>query len=187
MRTDHPREVIEAALAHVVQNLVEAAYARSDLFERRRVLMNDWARYLARGPGRIRSPWSKESQGMGCPHQVWQGDLARGRPGRESGSKPCGKTFSVLNDTALSGLHHKEPGLSFETSLAEGETFKASAERYRIAPSTAHRWRHRFPTAVRRAPTGLVARPPYGLSYRHATEGKLLAELQSQLKAPSRI
>ena len=44
--TDHPREVIEAALAHVVRNRVEAAYARSDLFERRRVLMDDWARYL---------------------------------------------------------------------------------------------------------------------------------------------
>ena len=45
--TDHPREVIEAALAHVVQNKVEAAYARSDLFERRRLLMDDWAAYLA--------------------------------------------------------------------------------------------------------------------------------------------
>ena len=32
--TDHPREVVEAALAHRVQNPVEAAYARSDLFER---------------------------------------------------------------------------------------------------------------------------------------------------------
>ena len=38
-RTDHPREVIEAALAHLVQNKVEAAYARSGLFERRRRLM----------------------------------------------------------------------------------------------------------------------------------------------------
>ncbi len=47
--TDHPREVIEAALAHVVRNRVEAAYARSDLFERRRVLMDDWAGYLAGG------------------------------------------------------------------------------------------------------------------------------------------
>ncbi len=47
--TDHPREVIEAALAHVVRNRVEAAYARSDLFERRRLLMDDWARYLAQG------------------------------------------------------------------------------------------------------------------------------------------
>ena len=47
--TDHPREVIEASLAHVVQNRVEAAYARSDLFERRRILMDDWSRYLAQG------------------------------------------------------------------------------------------------------------------------------------------
>ena len=45
--TDHPREVIEAALAHVVQNKVVAAYARSDLFERRRRLMDDWAEYVA--------------------------------------------------------------------------------------------------------------------------------------------
>ena len=44
--TDHPREVIEAALARVVPNKVEAAYARSDLFERRRRLMDDWAQYL---------------------------------------------------------------------------------------------------------------------------------------------
>ena len=46
--TDHPREVVEAALAHVVQNKVEAAYRRTDLFERRRRLMDDWAAYLAR-------------------------------------------------------------------------------------------------------------------------------------------
>ena len=46
-KTDHPREVIEAALAHVVGNQTEAAYARSDLFERRRLLMDEWAAYLA--------------------------------------------------------------------------------------------------------------------------------------------
>lgn len=39
--------VIEAALAHAVRDRVEAAYARSDLFERRRVLMEQWAEYLA--------------------------------------------------------------------------------------------------------------------------------------------
>ena len=49
--TDHPREVVEAALAHVVKNKVEAAYRRTDLFERRRVLMEDWASYLAGGCG----------------------------------------------------------------------------------------------------------------------------------------
>ena len=46
-KTDHPREVAEAALAHVVRNQVEAAYRRTDLFERRRRLMDDWADYLA--------------------------------------------------------------------------------------------------------------------------------------------
>ena len=46
--TDHRREVIEAALAHVVTNKVEAAYARSDLFERRRWLMGDWAAHVGR-------------------------------------------------------------------------------------------------------------------------------------------
>ena len=42
-----PRELAEAALAHVVPNQAEAAYARSDLFERRRKLMDDWAAYIA--------------------------------------------------------------------------------------------------------------------------------------------
>ena len=44
--TNHPREVVEAALAHVMQNKVEAAYRRTDLFERRRRLMEQWAEYL---------------------------------------------------------------------------------------------------------------------------------------------
>ena len=46
-RTETPRAVMEAALAHVVGNRAEAAYARSDLFERRRTLMQQWADYLA--------------------------------------------------------------------------------------------------------------------------------------------
>ena len=54
--TNHPREVIEAALAHVVRNKVEAAYARSDLFERRRILMDDWAAYLGQGIAKDSEP-----------------------------------------------------------------------------------------------------------------------------------
>ncbi len=49
--TNHPREVVEAALAHTVRDKVEAAYARSDLFERRRRLMDEWAAYSAATPG----------------------------------------------------------------------------------------------------------------------------------------
>lgn len=44
--THHPREVIEFALAHVIKDKAEAAYARSDLFEKRRLLMLDWDSYI---------------------------------------------------------------------------------------------------------------------------------------------
>jgi integrase len=43
--TNFPREVVEAALAHVVGDKVEAAYRRGDLFEKRRRLMEAWARH----------------------------------------------------------------------------------------------------------------------------------------------
>ena len=45
--TNAPHEVCELALAHVNGNRVEAAYRRTDLFDRRRVLMTDWAAYVA--------------------------------------------------------------------------------------------------------------------------------------------
>jgi integrase len=44
-RTAYPREVVEMALAHTIENKVEAAYRRGDLFEKRRRLMNDWAQF----------------------------------------------------------------------------------------------------------------------------------------------
>lgn len=43
--TAHPREVIEHALAHQLKDKAEAAYQRGSLFEKRRVLMADWAAY----------------------------------------------------------------------------------------------------------------------------------------------
>ena len=45
-QTDTPWAVSEAALAHILGNSTEQAYARSDLFERRRALMQQWADYL---------------------------------------------------------------------------------------------------------------------------------------------
>ena len=44
-QTAFPREVAEAALAHVVGDKVEAAYRRGDLFEKRRKLMVAWATF----------------------------------------------------------------------------------------------------------------------------------------------
>jgi len=52
-RTNIPREVCEAALAHTVKDKAEAAYARSDLFEKRRELMERWARYLDSQPANV--------------------------------------------------------------------------------------------------------------------------------------
>jgi integrase len=48
--TSHPREVIEAALAHRLKDKAEAAYARGDLFVKRRRLMEDWAVYVGNLP-----------------------------------------------------------------------------------------------------------------------------------------
>ena len=51
--TNHAREVVEAALAHRLKDKAEAAYARGDLFVKRRKLMEDWAAFLAKAPGEI--------------------------------------------------------------------------------------------------------------------------------------
>jgi len=45
--TGYSKEVSEAALAHVIGDQTEAAYARGDLFNKRAGLMQDWADYLA--------------------------------------------------------------------------------------------------------------------------------------------
>ena len=45
--TEAPREVCELALAHVNSDRVEAAYRRTDLFDRRRELMQQWDDYIA--------------------------------------------------------------------------------------------------------------------------------------------
>ena len=50
--TGKPREIAEAALAHTVGG-VEGAYFRSDLYARRRVLMDQWAAFLAGTAGKV--------------------------------------------------------------------------------------------------------------------------------------
>ncbi len=52
-RTNTPREVAEAALAHVVKNKAEAAYARSDFFEKRSKLMEVWASHCQLASSKI--------------------------------------------------------------------------------------------------------------------------------------
>jgi integrase len=47
-RTNFPREVAKAALAHAIEDKVEAAYRRGDLFEKRMRLMEAWAEFCAK-------------------------------------------------------------------------------------------------------------------------------------------
>ena len=47
--TGYAHEVAEMALAHTIENKVERAYRRGDLFDKRRRLMDDWATYCANG------------------------------------------------------------------------------------------------------------------------------------------
>jgi integrase len=51
-RTRFDNYVVEAALAHVTGDKVEAAYARSDVIEKRRRLMQQWATFCASAPTR---------------------------------------------------------------------------------------------------------------------------------------
>ena len=48
-KTDFPREVAEAALAHALQDKTEAAYQRGDYLEKRRELMTAWANFCMSG------------------------------------------------------------------------------------------------------------------------------------------
>lgn len=52
-RTTAAHEVAEVALAHAVGNSVSQAYARSDMFEKRRDLMERWAAYLSQTKGQV--------------------------------------------------------------------------------------------------------------------------------------
>ncbi len=56
-RTNFPREVAEAALAHTIKDKAEAAYARSDVFEKRRKMMEAWAGFLATEAGQGCEDW----------------------------------------------------------------------------------------------------------------------------------
>ena len=47
-RTNFAREVVEAALAHVIGDSAEQAYSRGDMLARRRQLMESWAEYCSK-------------------------------------------------------------------------------------------------------------------------------------------
>jgi integrase len=59
-KTAYPAEVVEMALAHAIASKVEAAYRRGDLFQKRRLLMESWAEFLA-SPGTTIIPFPRQN------------------------------------------------------------------------------------------------------------------------------
>lgn len=59
--TDHPREIIEGALAHLVGDETERAYRRGDALEKRRLLMDHWAAFVGSYSGADRANATKSS------------------------------------------------------------------------------------------------------------------------------
>ena len=80
--SDAPREVCELALAHVNSDRVEAAYRRTDLFERRRELMEQWAAFLA-DQGR-----ASAARCIGGRRSVSNPRLPAPLPGQRTGRSP---------------------------------------------------------------------------------------------------
>lgn len=87
---------------------------------------------------------------FGCPH--CGGDDV-GRWGRANAlpryrCKGCRKTFSPLTGTPLAGLRYRERWMDQAEALISGKSVAKAAERCRIDPTTAFRWRHRFLSAL---------------------------------------
>lgn len=60
-RTNYPRDLAELALAHALENKVEAAYRRGDAMEKRRAMMQTWAEHCDRVPDGVVIPIGKKS------------------------------------------------------------------------------------------------------------------------------
>ena len=86
-----------------------------------------------------------------CPHCGASGAVANGkaRGMQRYLCRSCNRTFGAVTGTSLSGLHHKNLGLTFAECLANGDTVAVAAKRCGIALSTAFRWRHRFLAGIR--------------------------------------
>ena len=54
-QTNYPREVAEKQLAHSLSNKAEAAYARSELIEKRQAMLGAWNSYLEESKAQVLS------------------------------------------------------------------------------------------------------------------------------------
>lgn len=56
----------------------------------------------------------------------------------------CGKTYNALTGTPLARLRNKDRWVAYGEAMISGLSVRRAAEKCRIHPATAFRWRHRF-------------------------------------------
>jgi len=71
----------------------------------------------------------------------------------------CGRTFTALTGTPLSGLHHRDRWVEYARAMVDGVSLRKAAKRCRIDLGTSFRWRHRFLTK----PKGVKAKSVKGI------------------------
>ena len=71
----------------------------------------------------------------------------------------CGKTFTALTGTPLSGLHKRDRWVEYARALVDCVSLRKAAKRCRIDLGTSFRWRHRFLTK----PNGVKAKSVKGI------------------------
>jgi hypothetical protein len=76
--TDFARDTVEMALAHAVENKVEAAYRRGDLLEQRRKLMEAWGSYATRPAAGSATRCSRPVPGLAVCEPTAKLDQLRG-------------------------------------------------------------------------------------------------------------
>jgi integrase len=60
--SNHPKTVIDMALAHKISDQVEASYRRGNLYQKRQLLMNSWGQYCEKAPSKV-LPFAKALDG----------------------------------------------------------------------------------------------------------------------------
>ena len=158
--TGKAREVAEAALAHTVGG-VEGAYFRSDLFERRRLVMQGWADFLTGGPRRssacavrrspppMRDPRTTSRAAGRRPRDAHHPAAVPAVPMKQDVARDPGALRLVRRD----GPHRVRPGaLSRPRSVAEGLVAAHGSDtgvrRLGVPRTSAPRW----PTEARKKP-----------------------------------
>ena len=110
--TDHPGEVIKAALAHVVHNKVELAYVRSDLCERRRRLKVCRKRPFTTPADRLRLPRQRRSAAA----QLWKAYLPVNISVQEREAANV-SWYSKSGSSALAACRSYPPRVSISSSI----------------------------------------------------------------------